>query len=218
MGDGLGGGAEAALDDGLGDAGGEGLAELRSAATGGLRAIADEPALDEHGGEVVFPEDAKPRGHDAAIGGDGAEAVGDRLGDGGGQRGMIVNGGAMDGPFWAIVKVDADEEDIRVGVGNVSPGIEGDEDIGGAGHDGVEAGGFELGPEAKGDVEGEIFLLEMVAGDAAVHAAVAGIDDNGVEGAGGIDDARCAAGEEENAGGKQEADRFAIGHGKNGGF
>jgi len=63
------------------------------------------------------------------------------------------------------------------------------------------------------DVEREVLLLEVVASNAAVHAAVARIDDHSAEGAGGIDDARRAAGQQENAGGKQEPDNFGIDHG-----
>jgi len=167
---------------------------------------------------VVLAQDAESRGQDSAIAGDRAQAFGDRLRHRGGQRGMIVNRGAVDRAFGGIVEMDADEEDARVEIGNGGARFQGDEDVGGAGHYDVKARGLELGPKAKGDVEGEVLFLEMVAGDAAVLAAVAGIDDDGVKGVGGIDDARGAAGEEENADGKQESHCLVIGHGKIGEF
>jgi hypothetical protein len=94
-----------------------------------------------------------------------------------------------------------------LGVGHGGPGIEGDEDVRGACHEDFEAGGLELGPEAEGDIEGEVFLLEMIAGDAAIHAAVAGIEHHGVECAGGIDETAGAPGEEEKGASKEEAER-----------
>lgn len=124
----------------------------------------------------------------------------------------------MDGPRRTVVEMDAHEEDTRVRIGNRGAVIERDEDIGAPGHDGLEPGRLELWPEAKGDIEGEIFLLEMIAGNAAVLPAVAGIDHDGAEGAAGIDKPAGAAAEEKDAEREQEPDGFGIGHDKNGGL
>jgi hypothetical protein len=108
----LGGDAVAGLDDGLRDLGSDRLAEFRGAAAGGLRAIADEAALDEDGGEAILAQYAEVGGHDAAIERDCAKAIGNGLGHGGGHGRVVVNSCAVNGPGWAVVEMNAYVEEV----------------------------------------------------------------------------------------------------------
>ncbi len=82
----------------------------------------------------------------------------------------------------AAVVMDADEDAIRVMIGAGHAIIELDEGVVIAHEDDAEIAA-ELGPQASGGVEGELFLhlAGVRAGGAAVLAAVAGVDDDSSE-------------------------------------
>lgn len=96
--------------------------------------------------------------------------------------GAVVEGfEAADLLFPGVVVVDADEDGAFVAVGGADALGEGDEVVAAAGHDRAEAHGFEVGFEADGGVEGEVFFVDATPLAAFVVAAVAGVDDDGAE-------------------------------------
>ncbi len=66
-------------------------------------------------------------------------------------------------------------------VAEPGPAGEGDEDVAAACHFGADAVLFEVVFKAQGGVQGEVFLVDELAGCAAVVAAVAGVDDDVAE-------------------------------------
>lgn len=100
--------------------------------------------------------------------------------------------------FPCVVVVDADEDGTFVAVGGADAMGEGDEVVAAAGHDRAEAHGFEVGFEADGGVEREVFFVDAAPLAAFVVAAVSGVDDDGAEAGlgGGTENEQCAESEE----------------------
>ena len=215
----LGQGFEAfdAGDDGLG----EELAVGGGGDLAGFDGAGDEAALDEDGGDLGEADDGLAGVLSAAINlGDVAEeGVVDALregealdvGDVAGLLAEVVKGeGVIGGGGFAaggdgvdleaagvgvgIIEMDGDEDAVGGGVGEGGALLEGDEGVIGAGHEDLEAIGFEELAGAEADVEGEVFFVAKDADGAFVMAAVAWIEDDGIDGIEAGDELRAEAG------------------------
>ena len=96
--------------------------------------------------------------------------------------------------FEASLKWIGDEDAVRDDVCDRGALLEGDEGVIGAGHDDLEALGFEEFAGAEADIEGEILFIAEDADGAFVMAAVAGIEDDSIDGVEAGDEFRAEAG------------------------
>ena len=156
---------------------------MRSALCG----IAEEPGFDENRRDVGVADDEEAAAADMAI--RQAGNLEEPAMDGGGQaralRGVVVGLHAVGLGARRSVEVDADENGVLLGIGGVATLSQADKIVAIAREHDMEAGGAQDFGEAQTHIEGVGLFGHPLAGrPAPIMAAVAGIDDDGIDGRG----------------------------------
>ncbi len=171
----------------MGDAFGNEGAELASEHAGAFGGIANEAAFDEDGGVARgVADDVEAGVLGTTVGHAGAlDEVGLDVGCEGFAGGVVVVGFSTGAAATAVVVVmEADEEGVAVAVADGGAIGEGDEDVPAAGHDDFDAFTAEDFFDAASGIKSEVLFVYVADGGAAIVAAVASVQNDGVKGGG----------------------------------